>query len=340
MARVLRIHLDLISLVALYTMLGWFVVQASGQPERLSLFQYNGIVPLVTALFLIAFAFAYPVYVMLFVRPKRLFGYLASDLRGVWLVPERIVGGAIVFLLLPTVISVYSSIKMLIPVLQPYTWDATFLAWDRVLHGGVDPWRLVQALLGVPLVTSSINFLYNLWFFVLYGMLFWQAFSLRDGRLRMQFLLTMVLLWMLLGGLLATLWSSAGPVYYGRVTGLEDPFIPLMDYLRMVSESNALWALETQENLWQAHVSGDGMIGGGISAMPSLHVATSVAFALLCWRANRWLGILLWGYAGIILLGSVHLAWHYAVDGYVSLILTCLIWALVGRWLSWRNFEA
>ena len=330
---VFRGHRDFIVLVALYCLAGWLAVDGAGQPARVSFFQYNGIIPQVTAVCLILFAIGYPLAVMVFVRPRHLFSYMMADLKTVWLVPERLVGGAIVFLLLPSAISVYSSIKLLIPVLQPYAWDVTFLAWDRALHGGADPWRLLHPVLGYPSVTSALNFFYNLWFFVLYGVLFWQAFSLRDPRLRMQFLLTMVLLWAILGGLLAVLWSSAGPVYYERVTRLADPFVPLMDYLRTVAETHPLWALETQEQLWRNHLAGGGMLGGGISAMPSLHVATAVSFALLCTRVNRWLGVLFWLYAGVILLGSIHLAWHYAVDGYVSLVLTCVIWWLVGRWL-------
>jgi hypothetical protein len=39
------------------------------------------------------------------------------------------------------------------------------------------------------------------------------------------------------------------------------------------------------------------------------------------------------GHRLFILVGPVHLAWHYAVDGYLSLIATYLIWAAVGRCL-------
>jgi len=32
----------------------------------------------------------------------------------------------------------------------------------------------------------------------------------------------------------------------------------------------------------------------------------------------------------LILLGSVHLGWHYALDGYVAIILVLLCWQFAG----------
>ena len=92
---------------------------------------------------------------------------------------------------------------------------------------GVHPWEILHPLLAFPWVTSAINIVYNFWLVALYLILFWQAFSTRDPQLRMQFFLAFVLTWMLLGSLLATLLSSGGPVYYGRMTGLPDPFADL-----------------------------------------------------------------------------------------------------------------
>ena len=235
-------------------------------------------------------------------------------------------------LVLQVFFSAFTSIKGLIPIMNPFTWDATFAAWDRVLHGGRDPWAVMQPLFGYPAVTTAINFLYQCWLYLLYGVMVWQAFSTRDPRLRMQFFLTLVLMWALLGNLVATVFSSAGPVYFGRVTGLPDPFEPLMSYLRAASQVSPVWALEIQDWLWSAHVADNDQVGTGISAMPSIHVATAVLFALVGWRTSRALGILFAGYAVAVMVGSVHLAWHYALDGYVSIVLTCLLWRAAGWW--------
>jgi hypothetical protein len=63
-------------------------------------------------------------------------------------------------------------------------------------------------------------------------------------------------------------------------------------------------------------------------------------FALLGWRVHWAIGTILTLFAMIILVGSVHLAWHYAVDGYAGIIGACLIWALVGAVLRRQSVFA
>jgi hypothetical protein len=138
--------------------------------------------------------------------------------------------------------------------------------------------------------------------------------------------------WILLGTIGATLFSSVGPVYYGGVTAGPDPFAPLMEYLRSVDAAAPLTALWAQDLLWQSYVNPAGArLGEGISAMPSMHVSIAVLTALIGFRVNRWVGWLYTAFALVIFLGSVHLAWHYALDGYVSLGGTLVIWWLAGR---------
>jgi membrane-associated phospholipid phosphatase len=111
-----------------------------------------------------------------------------------------------------------------------------------------------------------------------------------------------------------------------------------MSYLHGVDEIHEIWALGAQEMLWSNYQMRDVMVGSGISAMPSMHVAIATLFALVCWRVRRWLGIVMTIYAVIIMIGSVHLGWHYAVDGYLGAAAMLAIWWCVG-WCLRRAAE-
>ena len=332
--RVMHVHRWLIAAIAAYLVCGLAMVWAYDLPDKMPLDLYSSVIPVAALVSLGAFALLYPVYVMVFLRPRALTRYMVDDLKTNYLTAERLMGALLVVALLPMFISLFTVLKTMIGVVNPYAWDPLFAEWDRILHGGVHPWILLQPLLGPPWTTSAINISYHMWLFVLYAILLWQCFSTRDPRLRMQFLLTFVLSWALLGNLLATLLSSGGPVYFGRLTGLDDPYAPLMATLYQAHETATVWALNVHERLWEAHITGAYDFGSGISAMPSIHVSSAVLFALLGWRVNRAFGMALTAFAVLIMIGSVHLAWHYAIDGYVSIVLTILIWRVVGWWLG------
>jgi hypothetical protein len=195
------------------------------------------------------------------------------------------------------------------------------------------PGEILQPLLGYPLITAAINGVYHLWFLLMFGVFLWQSGSLTRPHTRMQFFLTFILIWAILGNFLAILLSSAGPVYYARVTGLASPFQPLMDYLYAADKIVPVMALDVQEQLWGSYARNGLATLGGITAMPSMHVATSLSFALVGYAHNRKLGHLLLAFTFIVQIGSVHLGWHYAIDGYVAAIGTLLVWWCVGRFL-------
>jgi hypothetical protein len=74
------------------------------------------------------------------------------------------------------------------------------------------------------------------------------------------------------------------------------------------------------------YISGNHGLASGISAMLSMHVSIAALMAMTLYNVNKILGYIAWIYTLIIMIGSIHLAWHYAVDGYLALISTTLLW--------------
>jgi PAP2 superfamily len=276
----------------------------------------------------------YLVWIMAVVRPPHIARYLHKQLTSRFLTAERIAAALPVLLLYPVFISASTGLKAVIPAIQPFAWDAQFAAWDSFLHGGRQPWEWLQPLFGRPYATDVIDQLYLGWFYVGGIMLFWQMLSLRRPRLRMQFFLSIVLIWILLGNVAAIVLSSAGPCYYGRVTGLPDPFAPLIDYLQGADDVVFLWALLVQEELWKTYLDPSAGVLHGISAMPSLHVTAAFCYTLLGFAVSRRLGLALGLFTVAILIGSVHLGWHYAIDGYAGMLGAYVIWRTVGWFLA------
>ena len=188
-------------------------------------------------------------------------------------------------------------------------------------------------LFGYPWLTRFIDFSYILWAVIIpFGMI-WFAIGPCGSRLRMQVILTNILAWFLLGNVVALAFSSAGPCYYQHLVGSADPFAPLMQYLTGIDHEYRVFALRIQAWLWDGYTVQNTTFGYGISAMPSMHVGATLLLALAAWQSHRIVASLLFAYTVIILIGSVHLGWHYALDGYVALIGVGMIWWIVGRLL-------
>lgn len=102
-------------------------------------------------------------------------------------------------------------------------------------------------------------------------------------------------------------------------------------YLRSQSPSKSLNGLALQNYLKNAYDRGALVFGGGISAMPSMHVSVATLIALAGYSWQRWIGLALTPFVVVIWIGSIHLGWHYALDGIVAAIMTLLIWALSGN---------
>lgn len=243
----------------------------------------------------------------------------------------------------PVMAMSFSHVKGLIPAIMPYYLDPFLQAADRTIHFGHDPWALLQPLLGHPFVTYIIDRLYALWLFVIYFAILLQVTSTRDRRLRMQFLLSSMLAWILIGSLGAILLSSAGPCYFDKVYAVADSYAPLMSYLRETVQQAPLLgfgappeliAVSVQDLLWGFYQQGDPGLGHGISAAPSMHVASTWLAARMLQTYGRAAAVAGWSFLAVILLGSVHLGWHYAIDGYISILGAWVLWRFTGWLLS------
>jgi hypothetical protein len=263
------------------------------------------------------------------------------DLRDHYFTPQKIAQGVPVVLLFAMMFSAFTSLKSMIPQINPFYLDPLFAKIDAALHFGHQPWELLFPVLKIAILTTILSFIYKTWFVAKFSVLYWQAFSTRNPKLRAQFFITYMLVWILNGTILATLLSSAGPCYFGAVTGLaDDPFAPLMAFLHQSNDIMPVWDLFAQEYLWAAYENRSVTLFSGISAMPSMHISLSFLFALLGWAHGRSTGIFFTAYLVLMMIGSVHLGWHYAIDGYVGMATTFIVWKLVGVALKDRSEAA
>lgn len=256
---------------------------------------------------------------------------IATDL----LAPQRIANIVHAGILLSMFMTAFTALKTFLPSLNPYQWDTTFMAWDRAVHLGVDPYRILQPVLGFPIVTFALNCVYNSWYFVMASVWIWMSFAKADSALRQRFLASVLITWFFGTNVLGTIFASVGPCFYGRLISGEDPYLPLMAYLNETAKLFPIWAIDTQNELWRSYLAGGGLIAG-ISAMPSMHVASSVLMMLVSFAAGkRRLGWFFVAFTTVIFLGSIHLAWHYAIDGYAGAAMALAGWYAAGRLVRW-----
>jgi hypothetical protein len=258
----------------------------------------------------------------------------------------RFAKGLPLFLMLPAFMFIFAQVKALIPVFQPFAWDQAFDHLDRVLHFGRLPWEWLQPVLGYAPITYLLNLNYNFWFLAMWIFLAYFLWVERAGTHRTRALLAFFLIWAICGSLMAVLLSSAGPAFYGRLGISPDPYVPLMTYLTATNEVLPVWAVATQDMLWAGHMGEPGFLRG-ISAMPSIHNASALLMVLVVWNKTLFVRGVAVIHALLIFIGSIHLAWHYAVDSYLAWAMALVIWWAAGPLARWweasalaRNFSA
>lgn len=254
---------------------------------------------------------------------------LIADIKRHW---PTLLAMTVILLAVPESLDAASRFKKIIPQIQPFYLDPMLIDIERSVLGK-DAWLYTHAVLG-PTSTRVLDYTYGMWHFVNTGLLCWICLT-PNRQLQLRAALSYQLAWLMLGAALATVMSSVGPCFYEDFFGADD-FAPLMDRLREISGGGELPSLRAMRYLLAS--ADTDAIGGGISAMPSLHVAIATLFVFVVWERfpkRAWPKVLAIIYAIAIFVGSVHLGWHYVLDGIVSAIVMGLIWLCLGRFNRW-----
>jgi membrane-associated phospholipid phosphatase len=196
--------------------------------------------------------------------------------------------------------------KSMIPLTGPMRADVMLANWDKALFG-LDPGPALQQ----PLknFSSLIDRMYAFWAFtvkLVLVCLLAEARSYDRARLLLAFFLTVGLL----GSWGQYLLLSGGPIYWHDL-GLGDRFtsIKLLPAVKV-----------GKEYLWAVYVGHDSGIASGISAMPSIHVATTTWMMLVAIKLFRGARLPIAFIFVVIAVGAVYTGWHYAVDAIAGVV--------------------
>jgi hypothetical protein len=313
------------------------VAAVLGTTGHIDLLTSFGIAKTIGVIWMSAGAFVFIVYaadLLVRRRPDRPLQVLVEDMKAHVLRADWLLARAAVVIGFGALLLFFNPFKIMIAHLRGFPLDHALVAIDRALFLGTDPWRLTHALFGVH-ATAFFQFAYSTWFAMMWLSLVYLLLRPELIRFRLQYLLAFILTWILVGSVAAFLLASAGPCYYERAFG-DPTFAPLMTRLELLArdvEAMGLgtWGFDVQDKLWAAYAGNEGMFGGGISAMPSIHVAVATLMAIGAHSLSRRAGWLLGGFAVIIWIASIHLGWHYAVDGIVAAAMTWAIWRWSGH---------
>ncbi len=224
---------------------------------------------------------------------------------------------------------VFTMVKSTLPNIIPFYSDPFWAALDRVIHFGIDPWKITHAL-GAKFPVNLAEFIYmDMWLIpAMFLPVILVLFDDDQARVS-RYLKLYLLAWAGIGTVLALAGMSAGPIYYDRIE-MSDRFAGLLMALKSAGISDSPIGA-THEYLWSIYASKGQALGSGISAFPSVHVAMVGVYALYMVDRTKWLWPVSVALVLIYLFLSVHLGWHYAIDGYVSLLVVFLGWKYLNR---------
>jgi hypothetical protein len=213
-------------------------------------------------------------------------------------------------------------LKIMLPIASPF-WADPLLADVDAFIFGTDPWRLVHEYLGWA--GPLLDRMYVTWAPAKFATLLF-VFVQREDRRKTRAIVAYFLM-VASSAIGQYSLSSGGPVFYERLG-----FGARFEELHFLP-----WVIAASNYLWVDYLNAGGNIGGGISAMPSLHVAVALWIALVVRADAPKVQVIGWLYFASIFIGSVYLGWHYAADSIVAVAIALFAWGISGA--GARRFE-
>jgi PAP2 superfamily len=244
----------------------------------------------------------------------------------------RLPGAIIVCFICGVFFLTFTMIKTSLTFGVPFYAGPALAGIDRSLHLGTDPWQIVHVFSPWIDADAAVRVYTAIWFApAMYFPVVLRLFDNDETRIE-RFVVLFAFAWIMLGNIGAITFMSEGPVFFDRVNG-GNTFAPMLTALE-ASGVRASAAGQTQQFLWNMHSSSALTAGSGISAFPSVHVAMVTVIA--AYAVER-VPILL--IPAILIVAtyqflSIYLGWHYAVDGYASILGVLAM----HRWLRRRKF--
>lgn len=226
----------------------------------------------------------------------------------------------------------FTTFKELVLPARGFLWDSTFAELDRTIVG-VAPWRVTHQWFGGVAGARMFDLAYRFWLPFMFGLPMASAILFTDPRLRLRILATWTLSWIVIGTIGGWLFASAGPCFYNVFAGSNADYAALMSQLaetgrQAAAQGHEIASLEYQSGLLQTWRMHDFAPGGGISAMPSMHVAMAALLAIVGFRLHRSLGAVFAAFGITVWLATIHFGWHYMVDGPAGALMMVAIWLL------------
>lgn len=223
----------------------------------------------------------------------------------------------------------FTILKNVMSFITPYFADTFIANVDRALHFGVDPW-VIAHWMGDYLPTNLMIYSYlTIWALPAFALPVIIALTDGDKARMSRTLILYAVAWIFVGNVMAFGGLSVGPVYFDRLLG-GDRFAELTTALVQTGVTSSGLG-KTQAALWEIYSGQSALIGSGISAFPSVHVAIATVAAIYMWERSKYLAPLAVTFLFFTLYLSIFTGYHYAVDGYVSIIVIFGLWWVLRR---------